>query len=30
MSSDTDIAAHLTIGPNVNGQQNLISFAEFF
>jgi len=29
MSSDADIAAHLSIGPNVNGQQNLTSFVEF-
>jgi len=30
MSSDADIAAHLPIGPNVNHQQNLTSFVEFF
>jgi len=30
MNSDANIAAHLFIGPNVNGQQNLSSFVEFF
>jgi len=30
MNSDTNIAAHLSIGPNVNGQQNLTGFVEFF
>jgi len=30
MSSDADIAAHLSIGTNVNGQQNLTSFVDFF
>jgi len=30
MNSDANIAAHLAIGPNDNGQQNLTGFAEFF
>ena len=30
MNSDAKIAAHLSIGPNVNGQQNLIGFVQFF
>jgi len=30
MNSDTDIAAYLSIGPNVNGQKNLTGFVEFY
>jgi len=30
MSSDANIAAHLPIGPNGNGQQNLTGFVEIF
>jgi len=30
MNKDTNIAMHLSIGPTVNGQQNLTGFAEFF
>jgi len=31
MNSDANIAAHRSIGPsNVNGQQNLTGFVEFF
>jgi len=30
MNSDTIIATHLSVGPNVNGQQKLTGFAEFF
>jgi len=30
MNSDANIVAHLTIGPKVNGQQNLTGFVEFF
>jgi len=30
MSSDANIAAHLSIGPNANGQQNLTGFVEIF
>jgi len=30
MNSDANIAAHLSIGPNVSGQQNLIGFVEVF
>jgi len=30
MNSDANIAVHLFIGPNVNDQQNLSSFVEFF
>jgi len=30
MNSDANIAIHLSLGPNVNGQQNLTGFAEFF
>ena len=30
MNSDANIAAHLSIGPNVNGKQNLNGFIEFF
>jgi len=30
MNSDPNIAAHLSIGPNVNGQQNLTDFVEYF
>jgi len=30
MNSDANIAAHLSIGPNVNGQQNLTGFGEIF
>jgi len=27
MNSDADLATHLSIGPNVNGQQNLTGFV---
>jgi len=27
MNSDANIATHLSIGPNVNGQQNLTGFV---
>ena len=30
MNSAANIAAHLSIGPKVNGQQNLTGFVEFF
>jgi len=30
MSSDAIIVAHLSTGSNVNGQQNLARFSEFF
>jgi len=30
MNIDANIAAHLSVGPNVNGQQNLTGFVEFF
>jgi len=30
MNRDANIAAHLSIRPEVNGQQNLTGFAEFF
>jgi len=30
MNSDANIATHLSIGPNVNGQQSLSGFVEFF
>jgi len=30
MNSDANIVAHLSTGPNVNGQQNLTGFIEFF
>jgi len=30
MDSDANIAVHLSLGPKVNGQQNLTGFAEFF
>jgi len=30
MSSDINIAAHLSIGPKVNGHQNLTGFVKFF
>jgi len=30
MNSDANIAAHLSIRPKVNGQQNLTVFVEFF
>jgi len=30
MNSDANIAAHLSIGPKDNGQQNLTGFLEFF
>jgi len=30
MGSDANIAIHLSLGPKVNDQQNLTSFAEFF
>jgi len=30
MNNDANIAAHLSIGPNVNGQQNLTGFVEIF
>jgi len=30
MKCDTNTAAHLWIGPNVNGQRNLTGFVEFF
>jgi len=30
MNNDPSIAAHLSIGPNVNGQRNLTGFVEFF
>jgi len=30
MNSDANIATHLPIGPNVNGQQNLTGFIAFF
>jgi len=30
MNSDTNIAAHLSIGPKVDGHQNLTGFVEFF
>jgi len=29
MDSDASIAAHLSIGPKVNGQHNLTGFVEF-
>jgi len=30
MGSDANKAVHLSLGPKVNDQQNLTSFAEFF
>jgi len=30
MNSDANIAAHLSIGPNANGKQNITGFVEFF
>jgi len=30
MKSDINTAAHLWIGPNVNGQRNLTGFVDFF
>jgi len=30
MNSDANIAAHLSTGANVNGQQKLTGFVEFF
>jgi len=30
MKSDTNIAGHLSIAQNVNGQQNLTGFVECF
>jgi len=30
MGSDANIAVHLSLGPKVNGQQNLTGFIEFF
>jgi len=30
MNNDANIAAHLSIGPNVNGQQNFTGFVEIF
>jgi len=30
MNSDATITAHLSIGPKVNGQQNLTGFVELF
>jgi len=30
MNSDANIAAHLSSGQNVNGQQNLTGFVEIF
>jgi len=30
MDSDANITVHLSLGPKVNGQQNLTGFAEFF
>jgi len=30
MNSDANIAAHLSVGPNVNSQQNLTGFFDFF
>jgi len=30
MNGDAKIAAHLSIGPKVNGHQNLTGFVEFF
>jgi len=30
MNSDPNIAAHLSIRPKVNGQQNLTVFVDFF
>jgi len=30
MDNDANIAVHLSLGPKVNGQQNLTDFAEFF
>jgi len=30
MNSDDNKAANLSIGPKVNGQQNLTGFVEFF
>jgi len=30
MNNDANVAAHLSIGPNVNGQQNLTGFVEIF
>jgi len=30
MKSDANTAAHLSIGPNVDGQQNLTGFVECF
>jgi len=29
MNIDTNIAGHVSVGPNVNGQQNLTGFVEF-
>jgi len=29
MNIDANIVGHLSIGPNVNGQQNLTGFVEF-
>jgi len=30
MNSDANITAHLSVGPNVIGQQNLTGFVELF
>jgi len=30
MNSDANRAAHLSVGPNVSGQQNLTGFVELF
>jgi len=30
MNSDADSVAHLSFGPQVNGQQNLTDFVKFF
>jgi len=30
MNTDANIAAHLSVGPNVNAQQNHTGFVEFF
>jgi len=30
MTSDANVNAHLSIRPNVNGQQNITGFVEFF
>jgi len=30
MNSDANIVAHLSIGPNANGKQNITGFVEFF